>query len=361
MKSNPVCFLLPGPGCRPVGGFKVVYEYAQGLSERGYPVSVMHAARIRPAAGVPARARARLGYARRLLTGYRPDRWFSFRAPVDLRFAPSLRPDAVGEAEVVVATSWETAEWLASARLPACRLRMYLIQHFESWSGEVDRVEATWKLPLRKVVISRWLAEIARSLGEEAVYIPNGLDFKAFGLDVPIAQRPAASVAMLHHEAGWKGSACGREALRMAHEEVPGLRAVLFGTCPRPRGLPSWCAYLRNPPQPRLRDLYNRSAIVLSPSLTEGWGLVGSEGMLCGAAFVGTDIGGHREYAEHGVNALLSPPGNPRALAESVVRLLRESRLRVRLAERGNLQIRRFRWEDSVERFLEAMTAPGPT
>ena len=40
---RPIVFMLPGlSGKRPVGGFKMVYLYANMLAERGYDVTVVH-------------------------------------------------------------------------------------------------------------------------------------------------------------------------------------------------------------------------------------------------------------------------------------------------------------------------------
>ena len=38
-----ISFLLPFSGHKPVGGFKVAYEYANGLARRGHEVTVFHA------------------------------------------------------------------------------------------------------------------------------------------------------------------------------------------------------------------------------------------------------------------------------------------------------------------------------
>src|SRR3546814_12065085 len=59
-------------------------------------------------------------------------------------------------------------------RLPAAKGRkFYLIQHLEDWTGPRERVLATWKLPLEKLVIARWLKDITIELGESTSYQPN--------------------------------------------------------------------------------------------------------------------------------------------------------------------------------------------
>ena len=73
--------------------------------------------------------------------------------------------------------------------------------------------------------------------------------------------------------------------------------------------------------------------------------------MQCGAALAVTDIGGHREYSHDGETALLSPPKHPQALAENVLRLVKNNELRVRLARQGHFNIQQFTWNRAVNSF----------
>ena len=60
--------------------------------------------------------------------------------------------------------------------------------------------------------------------------------------------------------------------------------------------------------------------VVIGPSLFQGFGLIGLEGMASGAACVLTDSGGVSEYAVHDVNALLVPPRDSGALSAGIRR-----------------------------------------
>jgi glycosyltransferase involved in cell wall biosynthesis len=73
--------------------------------------------------------------------------------------------------------------------------------------------------------------------------------------------------------------------------------------------------------------------------------------MICGAAVVATDIGGHHEYAVGGETALVVPPKDPSALATAIVRMVTDNALRYRLAGAGNALIRQFTWERACEKF----------
>jgi glycosyltransferase involved in cell wall biosynthesis len=353
-KAKTITFLLPGLGNIPVGGFKVAYEYANGLARRGWQVRLVHPCILSSEeidtvrSSLLRRGRRWIGYQRRRVTrDYRPDKWFRIEPGVELLCTRTPEACYLPPSDIWVATFWYTAKWVAT--YPGARV--YLIQHLETFAGPEPEVMATWKLPLRKVVISRWLEDIARSLGESADYIPNGLDFDVFGLDIPPEKRHPFTVAMLYHESDWKGSRDGLQALLKVKKKVPGLQAIIFGVYPIPPELPTWVEYYQNPPQRRLREIYNRASIFLSPSWAEGWPLPPAEALECGAALAVTDIGGHREYAHQGKTALLSPPRDPDALAANVIEMLENQELRVRLAHQGHEHIQQFTWDRAVTSF----------
>jgi glycosyltransferase involved in cell wall biosynthesis len=346
-----ITFILPGEGTDPVGGPKVVYEYANHLSKRGHSVTVVHPARLRAAMPWIQRGMAVVRYVQRGIDGsYRPDKWFHVDPRVRLMWVWSLAERYIPDADVVIATWWETAEFVNSYSRTKGR-PFYLIQHLETWTGHEERVSATWKMPLKKIVIAQWLREIADGLNQSATLIPNGLNFQKFGFDVLPEDRNNSQIMMLYHTLDWKGSTDGLEALSLVKRQVPELRVTLFGVSKSPPNLPDWISYHQKPLQTELRKLYNRAAIFLAPSWSEGWPLPPAEAMMCGAALVATDIPGHREYALHEQTALLSPPKDAKGLAENVLRLVRDKNFRIELATRGNHFIQQFSWDRAVDRF----------
>ena len=352
MDSRSVSIVLPSRSPVPVGGYKVAYEYANQLVRRGWQVAVVHPMAFDPASGFGARL-SRWWKARRY-TGHAEEwiPWFKLDPRVRYLCLPHPR-GTLPKADVTIATSWETAEWVAAMPEKRRGKGFYLIQHFEDWSGDRDRVLATWKLPLQKLVIAEWLGNIARSLGEESVHIPNGFDHLAFGVDASLESRDSLRVAMLWHELEWKGSRIGLDALLKVHRSHPGLRVEFFSAYAQPEGLPEWIRFHRTPPAAELRALYNRASIFLAPSYAEGFPLPPAEAMMCGAALVATDIGGHHEYCRHGENCRLVPVGDSRAAAAEICRLLDDREERLQLAAAGVATLREFTWERSAD-LLEA-------
>ncbi|QRX82866.1 glycosyltransferase family 4 protein [Glaciimonas sp. PAMC28666] len=349
MKIN---FLLPTPGQHPVGGYKVVYEYANGLVARGHEVTVTHQMILIPGATA---LRQRVRYAKsRLKRDWLPTDWFKVDPRVQMRLVLDMTPASLGRADALIATAWETAE-IAVKQPASCGKKFYLIQHFEEWSGDRDRVLATWRLPLQKIVIADWLRQFAASEGQTVHYIPNGVDFSAFGTDVPALSRDPHTVIMLYHNFDWKGSCDGLAALRAVKASVPDLKVILFGVPAEPPDMEPWFEYHRLPSQVLLRSLYNRAAIFLSPSWAEGWPLPPAEAMLCSAATVLTDIGGHREYGIEGETTQYGQPRLSASLVPPLLRLLTDTPARVAQTRQAHRHITQFTWDVAVSRFDAAL------
>jgi glycosyltransferase involved in cell wall biosynthesis len=357
-----IAFIVPGFAREPVGGIRVVYSLANGLVGHGHRVTVVHEAFFRRPllAGSGASSRRQL---EELVSGARDIararpatvRWQDVDPSVDLRYVARATQRDFPAGDVVVATAWQTAELVAT--LPPAKGRgCYLIQGLETWSGGEQRVDATWRLPLRRLFIAEWLFDRASAMHLDDCYrIPAAIDTGRFRSTVPIDERPPR-IAMLYSTASGKGGADGIAALEVARRVVPKLEAVLFGVSRRPTGLPEWIEYVQDPPQAELVEhVYNGSALYLCPSQSEGWHLPPAEAMACGCAVVSTDIAGVREYALHQQTAMLSAVGDVEALASNVVALIRNESERCRLARAGASRISGYSWERSSTAFEEAV------
>ena len=340
--------VLPRDYGHAIGGYAVAYEYANQLHVRGHQVDVVH---LDPELGQRLRRYPR-SEARKELARRRsgPD-WYEVADGVTVRSVRSLGR-RTRAADAVVATAWQTAEAVAACGVGAPQ-GFYLLQHDEVWSGPAERVHATWRLPLTKVVISGWLAELAEELDAGPAHrIPNGIDTDVFREHRPKAQRSSTSVAMMWHEADWKASATGLDALRLVKQRCPDLQVQLFSVYERPPDLPEWVTWRPGLRGRSLCDLYNECAVFVSPSLAEGWPLPPAEAMASGCCLVTTDIPGVTDYARAGTTALLAPPGDAAALADAVALALDDDTLRLRLAAAGQRLIHEeFSWARAGARF----------
>jgi glycosyltransferase involved in cell wall biosynthesis len=350
-------FVLPAWSKSPVGGFKIVYEYANRLSTHDYQVCIIHPLSVSDKnlnvlrkcnRLLKSKIHSFLG-----IIGRRNVRWFTVLPRVKLLITPTLAEKYIPTADIIIATAWETA--VEVNRYSADKgKKFYLIQGYEIWSGSKDEVDATWSMPLEKIVVSRWLEEVALSMGQHARYIPNGIDFSRFTITQAINKRDPRTIGMLYHVHDWKGSAQGIEALRMVKNRFPTMKAIFFSVHKPGPDLPPWIEFHRDPSLEKLVEIYNSCSIFVSPSWTEGWGLPATEAMSCGCALVCTDNKGTREYAIHEKTALISRVNDPAPLAENIIRLIENNALRIEIAERGIAFIKQFTWEKALER-LEAV------
>jgi glycosyltransferase involved in cell wall biosynthesis len=357
-----IAFLMPGYQWGPSGGVRVVYEYANRLANRGHQVTVVHPRRLKhaPREHLTAYQRARrVAFWLRGVVSRPSVEWQPLGGGVKLLFVATSDPRHIPEGDAIFATAWHSVASVLQCP-PAKGKKCYLIQHYEVWQGAKDLVDATWRAPLRKIVIAKWLKELGQKLGcHDITHIPNAINHEIYRCARPIEDRPRR-VAMMFSREQFKGSADGIRALETARERFPDLKAVFFSTSRPDESIPKWIEFHRNPPQHFIVDeIYGRSSILLCPSLSEGWGLPAAEGAACGCAVVSTDNGGVSEFIQHEVTGLLSPPGEPRSLAENLCRLLEDEPLRVQLARAANSFVSRSSWDkstDLMEDFLNAVT-----
>jgi glycosyltransferase involved in cell wall biosynthesis len=334
------------PHLRVAGGVRAILTYADGLAARGHDVTLL----------VPARSRVKAWWRNRFRPG--PDWMPDVRARV--RWVTDWAPARLPDADALIATAWQSADPVAEA--PArCGRKFYFIQHYESlYHGSAARVDATYRLPLRKIVISTWLAEImATRFDSAAEVIVTPVDPVLFHA-VPIERDDGLlRVLMLHHEYEWKGVADGIEAFARVKARHADLRLVGFGLKTPRRELP-YDEFFENLPQPRLAWLYSRCPIYCCPSWDEGLGMPPMEAMACGAALCTYDNGGCRDYAVDGQTALVAPRRDVGALARALARLVEDGDLRGRIARQGQEFIStQFTWEQAAARLEILLQAPG--
>lgn len=349
-----VTFVLPPDYGLAIGGYNVVLQHAAGLAERGHDVEVLH---WDPASPHLVHPRGFLTWVRRVALSRRRLRP-SLDQPVQRRTVLRLDRGHLRTRDALVATAWRTAGPVAAVGLGPSRT-FYFIQHHEVWDGPVEQVNASWRLPLTRIVVSRWLAEIAEQLQALPVhYVPNSVDTESFRPPARADARVPHSVAMLWHPFDWKGGPDGLAAMRLVRQQQPAVQLTLFSSWPPPPQLPRWITWAGHLQPHEVAELLQRTSVFLSPSRSEGWGLPPAEAMAAGCSVVVTDSGGVRDFAQHEVTALVVEPGDVVAIAEAVMRLFRDEPLRERLSRAGRrIFEEELTWWDSTEKLERVLRA----
>jgi len=92
-------------------------------------------------------------------------------------------------------------------------------------------------------------------------------------------------------------------------------------------------------PWEQLPDWYRQATVFVMPSFYETFCISVVEAMAFGLPVVATTAGGLPEVVEDGVTGILVPPGDPKALAEAIVCLLRDPDLRRRMGQAGRERV----------------------
>lgn len=362
MNRRRVIFLFAALGRNPVGGYKVVYEYANRLAKDGYDVGIVYpayCARIGRGRIVEF-FRVCKGILRFLLNrstkGYSCQNWFKLDNRVKEHWVWSLSEWSVPSADIYFATAIDTSAYLNKYKSIDNRCKYYLIQGFEDWTGlSKEQVIETYRYPMNKIVIAHWLGDIVHKAGEKCTVIYDGFDFEYFKRTIDVKSRDCLKICMLYHSIESKGCADGFKALDIVKQRYPSLQVNIFGLPPRPDQLPTWYHYFQKPDQKTHNRLYNESAIFIGTSWAEGWGLTVGEAMMCGCAVACTDNQGYLEMAKNEQTALVSPVKDTVSLANNVIRLIEDNALRYRIAEAGYQNIQKFTWDNSYGKLKQLL------
>jgi glycosyltransferase involved in cell wall biosynthesis len=108
-------------------------------------------------------------------------------------------------------------------------------------------------------------------------------------------------------------------------------------------------------PENDLQALYNLCKVFVFPSLHEGFGLPALEAMTCGRAVIASNTSSLPEVI--GREDALFDPRNDAAIGERLARVLVDESFRKELERHGLKQAKRFSWDVSARRALDAIEA----
>lgn len=348
-----ITYVMPCVGRKPMGGFKIVYEYANRLVNDGYCVFIINPISL-TFRHTSLYTKCKIIYLTILnkLGLLRIAQWFNLDKRVKNLVVPNLSQKYIPKTDICIATGAQTACYVNNYK--KIERKYYFIQGYETWAVGMECLIETYKYKLKKIVIAEWLRDKVREVGEDAVVIHNGFDFNFFKCTNKIETRNKYNIIMPYSKVKLKGSEIGLKAVELVRQQFPEVSLTLFGT-QKPKNLPSWCMYYRQPDRKTFNEIYNRASIFLGPSFTEGFCLTPPEAMQCGCAVVCTKIGGYEVVCKDNVTALLGEVNNAQSLANCIIRLIKDDALRIRIAYAGYNYIKSFTWEKSYEKLLSTI------
>ena len=96
----------------------------------------------------------------------------------------------------------------------------------------------------------------------------------------------------------------------------------------------------------QLVRLYQKSTIFAFPSYHEGIPTAVLEAMSCGLPIIATNVRGNRDLISHGKNGILVPPWSPKEMAETILMLLGDDKMKKELGTNARKTIEeKFTWD----------------
>ncbi|MDX1366008.1 glycosyltransferase family 4 protein, partial [Pseudomonas sp.] len=223
-----VTFIMPPVSMS--GGIRVVAIYAKILAGQGHRVVLVSP----PNPPVSLKQKLKSLVRNKAWPVSRPQVSHLDGLGLDHRVLDSYRPvmdSDVPDADVVIATWWETAEWV-SALSAGKGAKVYFIQHHELFDFvPIERCRATYRLPLHKIVIAKWLADVMRDEygGGDVDLVGNSVDHDQF-FAAPRGKQIRPTLGLLYHRASFKGVDIALAAVAILREKYPALRVLCFGS-----------------------------------------------------------------------------------------------------------------------------------
>ena len=351
-----ICFVLPQMLRKPIGGYKMVYEYANRLSNNGHNVAILFLNE-----NALKRFKLPLWFRKSFIevfTRVEP-KWFKLNENITKYSSTNSKEieKLDKKFDLAIATGVYTVD--KTIEIFSKTKKAYFIQDYESWVYPKEKINSTFKAGLDNIVIAEWLQDKVESCtGKMPVLIKNPIDTKFYKMECPIKERDLYTLGILYHSAQHKGFKYALEAINQLKKMYPKLKVKMFGTSQPDFNLPSWIEFTLNASKEDTVKIYNSVSIFLCATVSEGFGLTGLEAMSCGAVLVSSDYDGVREYAINGVNALLSPIRDSNSLVQNVALVFEDELLRNRLSKNGIQSARELTWEsamDKLETYLNSI------
>jgi glycosyltransferase involved in cell wall biosynthesis len=350
-----ITFVLPQVGFS--GGIRVVAIYAERLKKRGHEVVAVS----RPAALPSLRDQVKaLLKGQGLISPQEKEPSFFDEVDVPHRVIDSVRPikDAdVPDADVVVATWWETAEWVW-ALSPEKGVKVHFMQDYEVWGGTVEQVDAICRLAMPKIVIAGWVRDLLQERFNQTpiALIPNSVDTEKFYAP-PRGKQPVPTVGLTYTKFYNKGCDISLEAYRIARKAIPNLRLVAFGgsTVSADLPLPDDAEYTYRAPDHKLKEFYSQCDAWLFGTRIEGFGLPILEAMACRTPVIGTPAGAAPELLTDGAGILVKAE-DPEDMARAIEQIVELSETEWQaMSNAAYGKTASYTWDDATERFEAAL------
>ncbi len=340
------------------GGIRVIAIYAERLKKRGHQVTVV--ARPRPVLPFKSRVKSLVkGSGWPVDPNTLPDHFDN--VDVDFRVIESRRPIVdrdVPDGDVVIATWWETADWVA-ALSPPKGAKVYFVQDFGAHDSQpMDKLAASWRLPMKRISISRYITDMVKEHapgGSEICEVGNAVDLEQFR-SPPRSKGKPPIVGTMYAKSHFKGFDIALKAAEIARKTLPDLELHGFGSVNQIELNQPWVRFRTRVPDNELKNIYAACDAWLFPPRKEGYGLPILEAMACRTPVIATPAGAAPELMEAKGGGILVPHEDPPAMAAAIVKIcsLTDNEWK-RLSQAAYETVAGYSWDDATDKFEAAL------
>lgn len=224
----------------------------------------------------------------------------------------------------------------------------------------VKMFEESLYLPFNIITGSNWLKDwINKNYMKDAAVSGYGIDHNIFYPRPSILDNfeGAKIMGIFSRGSEYKGGTDLINALNIVSEKIHDINLILvcnrgtFEDLIQNNDIKFKYTFFESPDDNKLAELYSSSDIFVFPSHIEGYGLPPLEAMACGTPVVTTDCLGVRDFVTNRNNALLVPTKNPEAIADAILKVLKDSTLSNNLKINGIKTAQRSTWDNTVDIF----------
>lgn len=277
------------------------------------------------------------------------------------------------------------APYLAALWRAAGQVQLFHVMANSGWAWHLFGAPAIWLARLRgvPVVVNYRGGEAARFLGRQGALVrwsmrfatvlavPSGFLESVFGRHgMPAVVLPnIVDLSRFRPREGGRGqgahivvtrnleplydNATALRAFAIVLEHRPEAQMTIAGTGPQAAELQALAGSLGVAEHVRFAGQLDRESVAsllrsadicLNPSLADNMPNSVLEALACGVPVVSTSVGGVPYIVQHEHSALLVSPGQPREMADQMLRLLNDELLWRRLSAAGRLEVQRYTW-----------------
>lgn len=198
-----------------------------------------------------------------------------------------------------------------------------------------------WYKSSLKLAVSEFAKNtIGYFFSEEVKILNNGINCNSAVTNLIdrkqlIESKQKNTILFVGRDDPWKGVSVLYDAFDLLLEKVPEAELWIVGPLPKVR-YHNQITYYGILCNDELDEIYKRAECFVAPSLgLESFGVVLLEAMNAGAALVASNIKGFNSVATHSKDSILVKPNSPEQLAESILKVLTDDKLKSDLIENG--------------------------